>query len=79
MKIKVCGMRNIENIESLLALNPDFVGFIFYDQSKRFVKDFPKISFPKNIEKIGVFVNASIVELVEKIEKYQLDGVQLQR
>lgn len=70
-------MRNIENIESLLALNPDFVGFIFYDQSKRFVKDFPKISFPKNIEKIGVFVNASIVELVEKIEKYQLDGVQL--
>lgn len=70
-------MRNMENIESLLALNPDFVGFIFYDQSKRFVKDFPEIPFPKSIEKIGVFVNASIEELLEKIENYQLDGVQL--
>ena len=70
-------MRNIENIESLLALNPDFVGFIFYDQSKRFVEDFPKIPFPKNIEKIGVFVNASVEELLEKIKECKLDGVQL--
>ena len=37
MKIKVCAMRNSENIQGLIALEPDFMGFIFYDKSKRFV------------------------------------------
>ncbi len=70
-------MRNMDNIESLLALSPDFVGFIFYDKSKRFVRDFPEIIFPKNIKKIGVFVNETIKELLKTIDKHKLDGVQL--
>ena len=70
-------MRNLDNIESLLALNPDFVGFIFYKKSKRFVREFPNIIFPKGIKKIGVFVNESIRELLRTIDKHQLDGVQL--
>jgi len=77
MKLKVCGMRDVENISSLLALKPDFVGFIFYNKSKRFVADFPQIKFPLSIKKVGVFVNETIEEIVEIVNKYQLDVVQL--
>lgn len=70
-------MRNLDNIESLLALNPDFVGFIFYKKSKRFVEEFPEIIFPKGIKKIGVFVNESIKVLLKTIDKHKLDGVQV--
>ena len=77
VKIKVCGMRNAENISSLLGLKPDFVGFIFYDKSKRFVKDFPPIKFPSTIKKVGVFVNETIEEILNKVHTYKLDGIQL--
>ena len=77
MKIKVCGMRNPENLEGLLALKPNFVGFIFYKKSKRFVIDFPKVDFPKDIKKVGVFVNETVEEVLRIVEEYQLDGVQL--
>ena len=77
MKIKVCGMRNSENISSLLALKPDFVGFIFYNKSKRYVTEFPQIQFPENIKKVGVFVNERISKVVEIMNEYQLDLVQL--
>ena len=42
MKIKVCGMREAQNIEELIKLAPDYIGFIFYDKSKRAVAKFPK-------------------------------------
>ncbi|MDP3313142.1 phosphoribosylanthranilate isomerase [Lutibacter sp.] len=77
MIIKVCGMRNSENIQSLLALKPDFVGFIFYKKSKRFVNDFPKVDFPKEIKKVGVFVNETIEEVLRIVEEYKLECVQL--
>ena len=37
MKIKVCGMRNPSNIEDLVKLKPNYIGFIFYPKSKRFI------------------------------------------
>lgn len=77
MKIKVCGMRDTENISSLIGLKPDFVGFIFYQKSKRFVADFPLIEFPESIKKVGVFVNEEINEVVKKVKDYQLDCIQL--
>lgn len=77
MKIKVCGMRDKENISSLLALKPDYIGFIFYAQSKRFVADFPQIEIPSSVKKVGVFVDERIDEIVEKTLKYNLDFVQL--
>jgi phosphoribosylanthranilate isomerase len=77
MKIKVCGMRDAENISELVKLKPDFVGFIFYNKSKRFVTDFPPIDLPKTIKKVGVFVNEKINKVLETIEKYKLDVVQL--
>ncbi|MBP6386042.1 MAG: phosphoribosylanthranilate isomerase [Pseudarcicella sp.] len=81
MKLKVCGMRNPENIKDLIKVSPDYVGFIFYDRSPRHVgDDFDENifnDFPSNIKKVGVFVNAPLALIVEKVKKYKLDLVQL--
>lgn len=81
MKIKVCGMRQRENIEELVRLNPDYVGFIFYPQSKRYVGD--EISseilavIPSNIQKVGVFVDEPFESLLDKYSINGLDILQL--
>lgn len=76
-QIKVCGNNNKENFESLVNLEPDYVGFIFYDKSKRFVKDESLFSIFPNAEKVGVFVNESISTIIQKVIDYKLDVVQL--
>ncbi|MDP3945357.1 MAG: phosphoribosylanthranilate isomerase [Lutibacter sp.] len=77
MQIKVCGMRDKENISGLMTLKPDYIGFIFYDKSKRFVADFPQIEIPSSVKKVGVFVNETIDEIIEIVKKHKLDFVQL--
>ncbi|MDV7185810.1 phosphoribosylanthranilate isomerase [Lutibacter sp. TH_r2] len=77
MKIKVCGMRDAENISELVKLKPDYMGFIFYGKSKRFVSDFPQVEIPSEIKKVGVFVNESFDEVIEIVEKNKLDAIQL--
>ncbi|PLX10323.1 MAG: phosphoribosylanthranilate isomerase [Marinilabiliales bacterium] len=81
MKLKVCGLNNPDNLWKLVKVKPDYIGFIFYKKSKRYVgdqissKDLDQI--PKNIKRVGVFVNEDI-ELVQRIKKqYRLDYVQL--
>src|SRR5690606_25090030 len=74
--LKVCGMKYADNIKSVAALQPDYLGFIFYEKSARFFDGtIPKL--PENIKKTGVFVDASIENVLEKIEKYDLQAVQL--
>ena len=64
------------NIAEVAALQPDYLGFIFYDKSPRFFYvDIP--SLPPGIKKVGVFVDASLEEILEKIKKYDLNVVQL--
>lgn len=76
MKLKVCGMKYRENIESVGGLKPDYMGFIFYDRSKRnFEGIIPEL--PKAIKKTGVFVNEYIEIVVSLIEEYKLDAIQL--
>lgn len=76
VKIKVCGMKYPDNISSVAALQPDYFGFIFYEHSSRFFNGtIPNL--PQNIKKVGVFVNASIEDIVEKVDVYNLDFVQL--
>ena len=76
MKLKVCGMKYVENIQQIAELQPDYLGFIFYEKSKRnFDGIIPKL--PKSIKKTGVFVNASLDEVLEKIKTYNLQAVQL--
>ena len=76
MKLKVCGMKYRENIVEVSAVQPDYLGFIFYDKSTRFVADnTPKVS--ATIKKTGVFVDASIAYVKEQIFKHNLQAVQL--
>src|SRR5210317_6546 len=77
MKIKVCGMRDKENLSRLLALEIDFVGFIFYEKSKRYVHEMPTINFPDSVKKAGVFVNAEVEFVIKKIKDNKLDIIQL--
>ncbi len=81
MKLKVCGMRDAENIKALIELKPDFIGFIFYDKSPRFVGnalDTELIqSIPREIRKVGVFVNATVDYILQNVKKYGLNYAQL--
>lgn len=70
-------MRDAENISELIKLKPDYMGFIFFNKSKRFVTNFPEVQIPSEIKKVGVFVNEEIDEVVEIIDKYNLDAIQL--
>jgi phosphoribosylanthranilate isomerase len=76
MKIKVCGMKYIENIQDVAALQPDYLGFIFYEKSKRnFEGIIPELL--KSIKKTGVFVNEYPEILISLVEEYRLDAIQL--
>ena len=81
MKIKVCGMRQRENIEQLVSLNPDYIGFIFHPQSKRYIGN--QLSeevinlIPARILKVGVFVDEPFDSLLEQYCLNNLDLVQL--
>lgn len=76
MKLKVCGMKYQDNINEVAALQPDYLGFIFYKKSSRFFEG-GILKVPNNIKKVGVFVNASLDEVIEKINKYDLKAIQL--
>jgi len=60
-----------------MTLKPDYIGFILYDKSKRFVSDFTQIEIPSSVKKVGVFVNETIEEIIEKVNQHTLDFVQL--
>ncbi|KAA5544801.1 phosphoribosylanthranilate isomerase [Adhaeribacter rhizoryzae] len=81
LRLKVCGMRQAENIEAILALKPDYLGFIFYPKSSRFVgEELPAEilnQIPTSTQKVGVFVNEPVANILEKVRKYKLDAVQL--
>ncbi len=77
LKLKVCGMRNDENIKALIKLKPDFIGYIFHEVSSRNVNNTIAITIPKSILKVGVFVNKPIEFINSKIEQYSLDYIQL--
>jgi len=76
MKLKVCGMKYVENIQQIAELQPDYLGFIFYEKSKRnFEGIIPDL--PNTIKKTGVFVNEHLEIVISLIEEYRLDSVQL--
>ncbi|MGV9002448.1 phosphoribosylanthranilate isomerase [Flavobacterium sp.] len=81
MKVKICGMKFPKNILEIGVLQPDYMGFIFYPKSKRFVGENLSIKsiekLPKSIKKVGVFVNESVKIILENVSKYKLDAVQL--
>ena len=80
MLIKICGLREPENIREIAALQPDYMGFIFYQNSPRFAKNLDVgllNALPASIKKAGVFVNENLENILTYIQKYDLDAVQL--
>lgn len=77
--LKVCGMRDNVNMLEVASCKPDFMGFIFYAASPRYVgTDFVVSSdFPESVKRVGVFVNQQTDAIIIHCSKHQLDFVQL--
>lgn len=79
--LKVCGMREAANISAISNLEIDMIGFIFYEKSARFIKEDPtniqQVKSIDNQKTVGVFVNAQIPEVLDKLGTYELDYIQL--
>lgn len=79
-QLKVCGLTQLSQIQELISLNTDFLGFIFYEKSPRFVLN--HLSLKEILEinhqgKVGVFVNETIEKIAEISEKAKLNFIQL--
>lgn len=72
-------MRQPGNIQDVALLNPDYMGFIFYEPSPRYVGDsfFIPDNFPEGIKKVGVFVNESTANILSRVSQFHLQAVQL--
>ncbi len=81
MKIKVCGMKDADNLEAVCSLAPDFVGFIFFKGSLRYVGIRPDPALfaipPKEATRVGVFVNEPLQSVLRIVDSGWLDMVQL--
>lgn len=78
MKLKVCGMKEKKNIEAVAEIGPDYMGFIFYRPSPRFVgDDFVMPSIPDRVKRVGVFVNDTTESILDKSRKHNFQIVQL--
>jgi phosphoribosylanthranilate isomerase len=74
MYLKVCGMHH--NITEVAVLEPDFLGFIFWEPSERYFQgSIPPLAV--TTKKVGVFVDAPLEEVVQKVEQFSLQMVQL--
>ena len=81
MELKVCGLNRKENIINVCSIEPGYIGFIFFRGSKRYigkdpVKDIVCTVSPL-IKKVGVFVDASVEEVIAIFQSISLDYVQL--
>lgn len=81
MNIKVCGITEMKQLQQLDGLNIDFAGLIFYKESPRYVGDrLPKEEIKKadfDLKKVGVFVDPEMIDVLDAIDEYGLDVVQL--
>ena len=79
-QLKVCGLTKMDQIQELISLNVDFLGFIFYEKSPRYVLhhlSLKEIAEIPHFGKVGVFVNESIEKIAEITEKAKLNFIQL--
>ena len=81
MRVKVCGMTQLEQVRKLDEMGLDFAGFIFYPKSPRYVVRHMKGEELKKAKlrlgKVGVFVNTPYDEMMRTVDEYGLDMVQL--
>ncbi len=74
--IKVCGMREPDNIRAVEALGIDMMGFIFWPKSSRYVSQRPDY-LPKHVKRVGVFVDEDPEQVKRLAADYALDLIQL--
>jgi phosphoribosylanthranilate isomerase len=78
LHIKVCGMKHARNILDVSVLDIDYMGFIFYSKSPRFVGDnFVLPLLAPRLKRVGVFVNESTSNMLAKAAEFGLDYIQL--
>ena len=80
MRIKVCGMTLPEQVQRLPDIGATFAGFIFYPKSPRYVfrhLTSAQIKKINTINKVGVFVNSSVEEVLLMVDECRLHMVQL--
>lgn len=80
MKVKICGLNNIESLQHVVEFDPDMIGLIFHEDSKRYAGGMDSAvvkEVGKNTLKVGVFVNSTMKHIKAMVEKYDLDLVQL--
>ncbi len=81
MNIKVCGITSKKQLQQLEGLNIAYAGFIFDEKSPRFagekMADEDLLGMDLDIKKVGVFVDAEYEDIMEMVEKFELDMVQL--
>ena len=79
--VKICGTTNLEDALAAVQAGANAVGFVFYLKSPRFIKPETAKSIiaelPRNIEKVGVFVNESVPRITEIVYQTGLTAVQL--
>ncbi len=75
--IKVCGMKERNNIIQLSELSIDYIGHIFYPKSPRYVRGLIDVELPASIKKTGVFVNVDLNGILEQVKEHSLHTVQL--
>lgn len=73
--IKVCGMREPQNIQLVELADPDMMGFIFYPQSPRYVGEEPPTYLP-DLQRVGVFVNPTPAQVISAMSRYALTALQ---
>lgn len=80
MLVKICGITQIEEIEELNKLKPDYVGFVFAKSKRKVDKDCVKIlisKLDKDIKSVGVFRNNKFNEILNILDEIRLDVIQL--
>jgi len=81
MNIKVCGITEMKQLQQLDGLDIDFAGLIFYKESPRYIGEKISKTELKNtdfdLKKVGVFVNPEMIDVLDAIDDYGLDAVQL--
>lgn len=76
MLVKVCGMREAQNIREVEALGIDLMGLIFWPRSSRYVSERPDY-LPTQCKRVGVFVDEAVPQVVDTVDSYALHAVQL--
>jgi len=80
MRVKVCGITEVEQLSALHGIGATFGGLIFYPRSPRYVlrhMTTSQIKKENQVNKVGVFVNAHADEVLQMVDECRLHMVQL--